>query len=305
MLDDALLAALAIAAAQETSEPVPAKPRVATEATRADEKRLAELESPGDILFTDDFESEASLAKYFEVRGAKDGRAAIVLDPKLAHSGHGALRLTSPANDGNASGAGVSDWLGDAGFERVHLRYYLKFAADYDQGNLNHTGGSLAGVAGNDKWRGMGTAGLRPAGDDHFSTSFETWRDWGRAAAPGFAHFYAYWMEMERDRDGNYWGILFMPEPAARVVPARDRWTCFEVMVKANAPEKPTGEMAAWIDGRLYLHVTGIRWRSDSAVMLKRFGLDVYVHKAARTNTVWYDDVVVSTGYVGRAERDR
>jgi len=92
---------------------------------------------------------------------------------------------------------------------------------------------------------------------------------------------------------------MLAPEPELRVVPARDRWTCFEVMVRVNTPGAADGELAAWIDGRLYAHFRGFRWRSAATVLLKRFGLDVYVHRARRTNIVWYDDVVVSTGYVG------
>jgi hypothetical protein len=37
-------------------------------------------------------------------------------------------------------------------------------------------------------------------------------------------------------------------------------------------------------------------------VLLKRFGLDVYIHQARQDNTVLYDDVVLSTGYVGPAK---
>src|SRR5262249_52422785 len=156
-----------------------------------DAKALAELEKPGRVLWSDDFESGDSLKKYFEIRGLDDGRARIEVasmdsSSATAHSGLGALKLTSPAPDGKSSGAGATFWLGDEGHRRVDLRYYLKFAADYDQGNLNHTGGSLAGVAGNDKWAGMGGAGLRPKGDDDFSTRFEFWKDWGRVAAPGY-----------------------------------------------------------------------------------------------------------------------
>jgi hypothetical protein len=209
------------------------------------------------------------------------------------------LRCSAPAADGRSSGSGATFWLGDEGHDRVHLRYYLRFAADYDQGNLNHTGGSLAGVAGTHKWSGMGGAGLRPNGDDHFSTRLEAWRDWGRIAPPGFCFLYTYWMDMKRDRDGHYWGNMMEPEPAARFVPARNRWHCYELMVRVNAVGKADGELAAWIDGRLYVHHTGFRWRSSNAVRLKRFDLGIYIHQATRDNTVWFDDVVVSTGYVG------
>ena len=143
---------------------------------------------------------------------------------------------------------------------------------------------------------------MRPAGDDHFSTRFEAWKDWGRVEAPGYLFCYTYWMDMQRDRDGNYWGNMLGPVEAERFVPERDRWYCAELMVKVGDPGVANGELAAWIDGKLYLHYTGFRWRSTAEVKLKRFDLGVYVHAATRDNVVWYDDVVLSTGYIGPAK---
>jgi hypothetical protein len=274
-------------------------PVLATGETRSRPKVLADLERPGVVLHSHDFESADALEAYFEVRGAADGRVRVDDDPRIAHSGRGALRCLSPAVARGSSGSGASFWFGPQGHDRVHLRYYIRFAPDYDQGNLNHTGGSLSGVAGADKWSGMGGAGIRPKGDDHFSTRLEAWRDWGRVAAPGYLFLYTYWMDMKRDRDGHFWGNMLGPEPAARIVPDRDRWLCCEIMVRVNDVGKANGDLAAWVDGRLHAHWTGFRWRSTDAVRLKRFDLGVYVHEARKDNVVWFDDVILSTGYVG------
>ena len=149
----------------------------------------------------------------------------------------------------------------------------------------------------------MGMAGLKPRGDDYCKAAFEPWRDWGRQPAPGYLFLYAYWMDMQRDPDGNYWGNMLGPASAERFVPQRDRWYCLEHMIKLNAVGKADGELAAWIDGRLYIHYTGIRWRSSADLRLKRFDLGLYVHQARKDNVVWYDDVVLSTGYVGPVTR--
>jgi hypothetical protein len=282
------------AAQQEAPYPV-----LVTSETLADAKKLAALQAPGTVFFTDDFESSASFEKYFEIRGKDTPRVKLTSDAKLAHSGHGALQLLAPTNDGKSSGAGVSGWFGPEGKERVYLRYYQKFAADYDQGDLNHTGAHLVGAAGDNKWAGMGTAGLLPKGDDHFSTSFEGWKDWGRVPAPGFAHLYTYWMDMRIDRDGHYWGNMLEPGGDARFQFERDRWYCLELMIQTNKVGSSDAELAAWIDGKLYLHYKNFRWRSSDAVKLKRFGLDIYVHHATKDNTAWYDDVALSTGYIG------
>jgi hypothetical protein len=274
-------------------------PQDVTDATKADARELARLQAPGTVLFADDFESAASRARYFELGGDDEGRVQWTADPALAHTGHGALSLLAADRGGRSCGANASRWLDDAGRDVVHLRYWIRYAADYDQGNLNHTGGSLCAITGTDKWGGMGTAGLRPLGDDAFDSRVEGWVDWQKAPPPGWLMCYAYWMDMKRDRDGHFWGNLLGPAAAARVVPQRDRWLCVEQRIAANTPGKADGELAVWLDGALYLHQRGIRWRSSDAVKIKRATLMVYVHQSRRDNRVFYDDVVVSTGYVG------
>jgi hypothetical protein len=274
-------------------------PRLVTAATRSNPQALADLQKPGKVFFEDDFETDASLKNYFEIRGLKEGNAKRVIDAKLAHTGTGAMQLTAVARDGKESGAGATGWFGPEGHDRVYLRLYINYAADYDQGNLNHTGGSLAAVAGTDRWAGMGSAGIRPRGDDRFNSRFEPWCDWRKLPPPGYLFLYTYWMEMARDRDGHYWGNMLAPVDAERVIPRRGQWYCLEHMIKANDVDRSNGELAAWIDGKLYIHYQGIRWRSSPEVRLKRFDLGLYVHAAAKDNTVWYDDVALSTGYIG------
>jgi polysaccharide lyase-like protein len=274
-----------------------APPRDVTEQTRADVDVLAALQAPGEVLFEDDFESgEGSLAKYFEIRGGDDGRVTLA---SLAHAGEMSLRCVAPDREGRASGSGVSGWLGAQGHDRVYLRRYIRFAKDYDQGNLNHTGGGLTGIAGSGKWDGMGKAGIRPRGDDRFSCRFEPWRDWGQAELPGYLFLYTYWVDMVQGGDGHWWGNMLQPPPKRRIIPPRGEWVCLEQMIQVNDIGQANGELAAWVDGELYLHFTGIRWRTDERVKVKRFNLGIYIHKARRENIVWYDDVVVSTGYVG------
>ncbi|MDD2601006.1 MAG: hypothetical protein PHO37_17575, partial [Kiritimatiellae bacterium] len=120
---------------------------------------------------------------------------------------------------------------------------------------------------------------------------------------PGYLFLYTYWMEMRQDPDGNYWGNMLGPDEKERYIPKRGEWICLEHMIKANNPGEANGELAAWIDGQLYIHYKGIRWRSSSELKIKRFDIGVYIHAAVRDNTVWYDDVALSTGYIGPKER--
>jgi hypothetical protein len=92
---------------------------------------------------------------------------------------------------------------------------------------------------------------------------------------------------------------MFAPTEERRVVPPRGKWVCLEQMIQVNTIGKADGELAAWIDGELYLHMTGFRWRTDEKGRIKRFNLGIFIHETRRTNSVWYDDVVLSTGYIG------
>ena len=277
-------------------------PFLVTGKTLSSKKALAALQKPGKVIFKDDFESKKSLEHYFEIRGLKEGKAKWITDAGKSHSSKGCIQFTSGDRKGKSSGAGASYWFGPEGYNTIYFRRYIRFAPDYDQGNLNHTGGGLSGVAGTSKWAGMGKAGIRPKGDDRFSCRFEPWRDWKRYSAPGFMFLYTYWMDMKRDRDGHFWGNNMYPAKEKRVTLKRDQWYCLEQMIKVNDPGKANGEMAAWIDGKLYIHYKGFRWRSTDKVKIKRFNIGVYVHKATKDNTVWYDDVVLSTGYIGVKE---
>ncbi|NKB72860.1 MAG: hypothetical protein GKR89_37805 [Candidatus Latescibacteria bacterium] len=277
----------------------PFTPQSATLRTLANAAERAQLEKPGTVIFADDFSSDSSWANYFEIRGLDDGRAQWIAAP---NDGGGFVQFSAPAADGRSSGSGASLWLGTQGYETVYYRRYIKFAADYDQGNLNHTGGGLSGVAGSNKWGGMGNAGIRPEGNDRFTAAFEPWRDWQRYPAPGYMFIYTYWMDMVASSDGNYWGNFIEAPQGSRIVLERDRWYCLEQMIRVNQIGQADGEMAAWIDGQLYLHYKGFRWRTAPDVKIKRADLGIYIHEAQRDNTVWYDDVVLSTGYVGPVE---
>jgi len=295
----ALIILLAGTATAQENEDMVYLPEDITEATLGDSEALARLEKPGEIFFEDGFESPANLENYLEVRGLDDGRTQLVDDPDKIHTGSSAIQFTAPKNGGQASGAGTSFWFGPDGYDVVYFRRYIKFAADYDQGNLNHTGGGLSGVGGTNPWGGMGQAGIRPTGEDRFTCSFEAWRDWKRYPAPGYMFLYTYWMDMEQSSDGNYWGNFIQPPEDQRVVLERDRWYCLEQMIKVNDLGQANGELAAWIDGRLYVHFRNFRWRSAEDVKIKRAGFGIYIHQAEKDNTVWYDDVVLSTGYIG------
>ncbi|MBI4879655.1 MAG: hypothetical protein HY812_08360 [Planctomycetes bacterium] len=270
-----------------------------TEKTQADPKALAALETPGEVFFTEDFESDEWADRFFDRYGLEEKRLALETDTNLVCRGKSSLRCV--LDQGEGATTSVCYWFAP-GYDRVHFRWYCRFDADFDQGNLMHFTG-LAGASGTDRYAGMGGAGIRPTGFDRFSTGFEPWRAWGRNAAPGAMNFYSYFPAMKEDpkMKGKFWGNSFVP--AREFIPERGKWHCFEIMLKANDPDQENGEQAAWIDGRLYGHFTGIQWRKSDEVRIKRMTLGVYIHDNPKQNVVHFDDVALSTGYIGPVEK--
>jgi hypothetical protein len=119
----------------------------------------------------------------------------------------------------------------------------------------------------------------------------------------------------------KYWGNSFFPPgpgrggaaSESRVVPQRGEWQCWEFMLQANTPGKADGEQAMWINGKSVGRFTGIVWRNSADVKanclwLQHFGYDSSdptrgFWKRDKSepfeDTVWFDDLVVATEYIG------
>jgi hypothetical protein len=248
------------------------------------------LEEPGDVFFQDDFE-DGNYDDWFDAYGPPE----VIDNTQTAHSGAKALRCTAVYNDDNSSTASIKYWF-HPGYDKVYFRWYCKFDSTFDQGWGMHFC-SLYAVEGDNRWNQMGQAGIKPDGDDRFGSGFEPWSDWETLTPPGRMQFYAYWHEMLPDNQGNFWGNVFYPDTV--IIPEKDRWYCMELMIKANDTGQDNGEMAAWINGELYMHVTGFNWRTTNELKIKRISLGIYIHNNPKDNICWFDDVALSTGYIG------
>lgn len=254
------------------------------------EETGSSLEEPGIIIFEEDFE-DGNYDDWFDAYGPPE----IIDNTESAHSGRRALKCTAVYNDGNSSTSSIKYWF-HPGYEKVYFRWYCKFDSTFDQGWGMHFC-SMYAVEGDNKWNQMGMAGIKPDGDDRFGSGFEPWSNWETLPPPGRMQFYAYWHEMLPDNQGNYWGNVFYPD--SFITPERDRWYCMEMMIKANDAGYDNGEIAAWIDGELYMHFTGFNWRTTNELKIKRISLGIYIHNNPKENICWFDDVALSTGYIG------
>ncbi len=184
----------------------------------------------------------------------------------------------------------------------MFVRFYVRFDPGCDYVHHFVTLRANKSLRGGERWSGFGGAGLKPAGDERFSTALEPWGNWGKVPPPGLWNFYSYWHEMRASRDSKFWGNQFIPEAQDAIV--NDRWICAEFMLKHNTPGQPDGEQAFWIDGRLLGHWRGINWRKTEGLKANALTLESYVTDRWTknpVNIVYFDNLVIAREYIGPA----
>ncbi len=268
----------------------------------------AGIETDPEVLFAENFEN-ANLSKWDEIKGP----VSIVEDEP--NSGRYCVRM--PMQRGRNTGGHTIKWF-PPGADTVYVRFYVKFSTDY---RYNHHFVWLLANQASNKWSAFGKAGRKPDGT-YFSVGMEPNFAWGRNPFPGEVNLYSYFLDMLPDPKmvDMYWGNAFFPPgpdngvPAGenRVIPPLGVWQCWEFMIQANsAPDVADGRQAMWVDGKLIGEYSGIRWRSDMDLKVNALWLEHYGYDSGdptksywgSQQTVWFDDVVVASSYIGPIKR--
>jgi hypothetical protein len=251
------------------------------------------------VIFADNFEDGELGARWDEKGSGKTGILSLVA-PDAAECGKRCMKVEARLADNH--GDGPTKWFEPA--DTVFVRFYVRFDQNCDYVHHFVTLRANKGQRGGDKWSGFGQAGLKPAGDERFSTALEPWGDWGKLTAPGKWNFYSYWHEMDPSPDKKYWGNQFIPKEQETI--PKGSWICAEFMLKHNTPGKPDGEQAFWIDGRLLGHWRGINWRKTEGLKANALTLESYITDRWTknpVNTVYFDNLIIARQYIGPAGR--
>jgi len=249
------------------------------------------------VIFADDFEAGDWHTKWDSIRN-KDDAVLALIDDATANPILGHKWLKVKAVLGQNTGGGLTKWFEPV--ETVFIRFYAKFDPTCDYVHHFCTLRGNRSLSGKGRWSGFGGAGVKPEGDERFSTAIEPWGNWGRWPPPGRWNFYSYWHTMEKSRDGKHWGNAFRPAQQPDI--PRGKWICVEFMLKHNTPGKEDGEQAFWIDGDLRGHWKGINWRKVPGLRANAFTLETYVTDRwtkNRVNIVYFDNVVIAREYIG------
>ncbi len=276
------------------------------------------IERDPNVIFVESFEEGSLEAVASRWEGVQSREImSLSTDVPETSSGKHSLLMTHVGGQGNG-GHLYRSLL--PGYDQLFVRFYVKFDPEcYPIHHFVHLGGYNPPT----RWP-QGGAGIRPAGDDRFTTGVEpygkNWR-WD---------FYSYWMGMRSSPDKHSWGNDFINDPSLKV--QRGRWTCVELMMKMNDPvTEKNGEQSLWIDGRPWVkdgqmvsHLgkgfpkgkwvwdsfipdpggtpfEGFQWRSDEKLKLNFLWVLLYITDApaGHISKVWFDDIVVAKSYVG------
>jgi len=270
------------------------------------------------VLFFDDFESYTSPAQLTSNWSAAGHLADLRIATEVGdrYAGAKALEMTLPISAREISNS-LDKKLVPAQ-DVVFLRAYTKFDAGYEVHGSNHDGLRLSA-----NYPGPG---IKPPADGTGFFLFTLQNNiLGRAlpgeTTPGYAHIYAYWPK-QRSAFGDHWypdGRVkpwnstlgnegdwvaypqqypdFVPMP--NWLPQRNRWYCYELMVKANTPGQHNGEVKYWIDGNVVGDFPDLNLRSIATLKMDVAKIGLQAQHSERINKKWYDNVVVATKYIG------
>lgn len=168
---------------------------------------------------------------------------------------HRFLRIRYPKGASSPSGSrksgapiGGAQWLGTLAsgpVDRLFLRYFVRFAPDFDFVK----GGKLPGFYGGERISG----GRIPDGTDGFSTRF-MWR------RNGDGEVYAYLPSSQRFGTSLGRG-MWRFEPG--------RWHCIEQELVLNTPGTADGGVRVWLDGKPAFEQPGLLFRTVASLQIE------------------------------------
>jgi hypothetical protein len=268
----------------------------------------AGIERDPAVVFADNF--EAGTTGFDNIWGGTVYATA----PENVNNGKRAIEFTLPYPRSTKETGKGANFHFKEGHDVLFFRYYAKYSKTtelYHGGT--HNGGAILA-------RAPGVPDAKPGipadGKNEYTVLLDTYRavDDPKVVSPGPLAIYCYHPE-QRHRWGehffpsgkmfpyggnpNYFGPSFVRRPDP--VPERDRWICYELMVKANTPGQRDGRIAFWLDGRLAADFPNLRLRDVPTLKANIISIGLYTMNDAIKGpcTMWYDDVVAATSYIG------
>jgi hypothetical protein len=173
--------------------------------------------------------------------------------------------------------------------EEIYFRYYLRLADDWNQTLQGGKMPGLSGTYGVAGWGGRksdGTDGWSARGAFHLTIPKDN--PLGGLTPIGTYCYHA-------DMPGTY-GDIWIWEKGYRGYLQNNRWYAVEQHLKLNRPGETDGVLRAWVDGRLALDKSDIRFRHSDRLKIEQVWMNVY-HGGTKPSPydqhLYIDNVVV------------
>ena len=278
-----------------------------------------------DVIFADDFESWREGGTKppdgtWEVRKNKTGRTStepgrVLLSGKPG-PGERVLAIACWSAPRGSSVGGLSKKLGNynhareglgKGYDELYVRYYVQFDTAYEA--VQNHGSNLGGrdlTGRNAAWVGM--AGIRDVSSRGYFYSGLQPRGklGGKELEMGF---YSYHL----DKRGP-WGENYPVQRRAAIKVGQ--WHCVERRMKLNSvdrtkadPANADGAEELWVDGRLTIRKTDVRFRRAGQLRITFLSFETYYHGLPKKYTpdkpikVYFDHLVIARKYVGPVKK--
>jgi len=264
------------------------------------------------VIFADDFESYTN-ANQLATRWSKVAHVEhmrIATETANRFAGAKGLEMSLPISSREVSASLVKNVDTDTLFVRV----YEKWATNYHVTGSNHNGIDILGGT----LAGPGTpAPANGAGFFIFILQNILSGRPGGMTDPGYDQMYAYWPNQRSDF-GDHWfpdGWVVPPggkgdwllyparypdfRPMPNHLPQRNRWYCYELMVRANTPWLNDGEVKWWVDGKLTADFPDLKIRSIAGLQIDTAKIVLGANRTTQVVKKWYDNVVIAKHYIG------
>ena len=180
--------------------------------------------------------------------------------------------------------------------EEAYFRYYLRFADDWEtvqggklpgfSGTYGRAGWGGRKVDGTDGWSARGLFNLVPPPGNPLH---------GRVPIGNYVY--------HADMKGRYGEHFVWPLDHLGYL-ERNRWYSVEQHLKLNTPGEKDGVLRAWVEGRLALEKTDLRFRHADRLRIEQVWMNVYHggrKPVDRDVHLYIDHVVIAREYIGPA----
>lgn len=257
------------------------------------------------VVFADNFENYTSESQLVNHWSRVQGVKRIRITTTQHFSGTKCAEFQLPVSSSEQVSEIFKDFL--PGHDTLFCRTYMKWDSGYHLKTSNHNGIHMRG--------GTATAGVPCDGIKCFVMLVQNNNIRGEAP-PGYLHEYAYWPS-QRGGYGDHWypdgtidgggkaDWLLYPakypdfKPLPMFLPLRNKWYCYEQMVKLNTIGQNDGEVKVWVDGILRADWTNLVIHQVDPLKIDSVSLDLHSIGSDRLNKKWYDNVVIATSYIG------